>query len=94
MLTLHRRLIALRRAEPALSVGSYREVEAEGDLLAYVREHAGRRFLVALNLGRAPCELALKGSGRVVLSTHLDREEDVSGKVKLRSDEGIMVSLA
>ena len=93
MLTLHRRLIALRRTEPALSVGSYREVEAEGDLLAYLREQSGRRFLVALNLGHAPCELALEGAGRVVLSTHLDREEGVSGSVNLRADEGVVMEL-
>ncbi|MBX6340831.1 MAG: alpha-amylase, partial [Thermomicrobiaceae bacterium] len=35
MLSLYRRLIALRRAEPALHVGSYAPVPAEGSVLAY-----------------------------------------------------------
>ncbi|MFL5583197.1 MAG: alpha-amylase family glycosyl hydrolase [Gemmatimonadaceae bacterium] len=94
MLSLHRRLIALRRAEPALSVGSWQEVEAAGDVIAFVREHDGRRFLVALNLGHALCEVAMEGAGRVVLSTHLDREESVTGVVRLRADEGVVVQLS
>jgi alpha-glucosidase len=38
MLTLHRRLLTPRRAEPALTVGSYAPVRADGDILAYARE--------------------------------------------------------
>src|SRR5437764_4912538 len=45
LLTLYRRLIALRRAEPALAVGAYIPQPAGGDLIAYLREHAGRQFL-------------------------------------------------
>ena len=62
-LALYRRLLALRRAEPALSVGSYAPVETAGDLLAYVREHAGRRFFVALNLGHEPVSLPARKPG-------------------------------
>ena len=77
MLTLHRRLLALRRAETALFLGSYEPVEAEGDLLAYVREKDGRRFLIALNLGPEPAAFETGGwmtGGKIALSTHLDRE--------------------
>ncbi|HEY3230107.1 MAG TPA: alpha-amylase family glycosyl hydrolase [Roseiflexaceae bacterium] len=97
MLTLYRRLIALRRATPALEIGAYRPLAATGDLVAYVREGAGRRFLIALNLGQQAQSLALSdlGSGRVVLSTHLDRDgEPVSGALALRRDEGLIVELA
>src|SRR5262245_39870319 len=75
MLTLYRQLIDLRRAEPAFHVGSYAPVVALGDLLAYVREGGGRRFLVALNLGGQAATLAAGslGAGSIVLSTHLDR---------------------
>src|SRR5262249_49708497 len=48
---LHRRLIALRRRHPALQVGSYRPLAAEGDLLAFVRETGDEKILVALNFG-------------------------------------------
>jgi alpha-glucosidase len=94
MLALHRRLLALRRAEPALSIGGYAPLDAEGDVLAYLREHDGSRFLVALNLGPSPASLAFDGAGEVVLSTHVDRKDDpVRGRVELRGDEGIVVQL-
>ena len=52
--TLHRRLLALRRAAPALQTGSYTPVPATGDGLSYTREANGSRYLVALNLGHGP----------------------------------------
>ena len=55
MLALYTRLIALRRAEPALQVGSlgiFRTTnDVSADVLAYFR---GDSFLVALNLGGRP----------------------------------------
>jgi alpha-glucosidase len=95
-LTLHRRLLALRRAEPALAVGSYGPVRAEGDLLAYTREHGGRRFLVALNLGHEPLVFEDRAvEGRVALSTYLDLAgERVTGALELRGDEGVIVEPA
>jgi alpha-glucosidase len=95
MLALHRRLLALRRAEPALAVGSYAPVQAEGDMLAYTRERDGRRFLVALNLGHgSPTLVSAETHGRLALSTHLDRDgERVRGTLELRADEGVIVEL-
>jgi alpha-glucosidase len=71
MLSLYRRLIALRRAERALSVGSYRPVPALGSILAYRRRHAERELLVCLNLGPSAGALRMPEgfeSGRVVLA--------------------------
>jgi alpha-glucosidase len=96
MLALYRKLIDLRCAEPTLYAGSYTPVVATGDLLAYVREGGGRRFLVALNLGSQAATLAANdlGRGQVALSTHLDRAgELVDGEVALRGDEGVIVEL-
>lgn len=97
MLALHRRLLELRSAEPALHVGSYRPVGVAGDLLAYVREAEGRRFLVALNFGHAPGALELEpgdARGRVVVGTYPDREkQEIAGRVELRGDEGMVVEL-
>jgi alpha-glucosidase len=97
MLALYRQLIALRRANRALEVGSYAPVPAAGDVLAYVRAGDGRRFLIALNLGRQEQEIdiGILGSGRVALSTQLDRAgEPASGSLRLRGDEGVIVELA
>jgi alpha-glucosidase len=51
MLHLYRRLLALRRAHAALSVGEIALVDCEGDVLAYERRDGDERLLVVLNLG-------------------------------------------
>jgi alpha-glucosidase len=97
MLTLYRRLIALRRSEDALSVGSYAPAAMTGDLVAYMREHEGHRFLIALNLGSNPHAVDFSSAdehARIVLSTHLDRtDEPIRGEINLRPDEGVIVAL-
>jgi alpha-glucosidase len=97
MLSLVRRLIALRHRERALSVGSYQLAFAGGDLLAYAREHVGRRLLVALNLGPQPQVLDMgprRLSGVIRLGTRQGREgEPVRGTLALRGDEGAVIEL-
>lgn len=98
LLTLYRRLIALRRAERALSAGNYTAIAMTGDLVAYLRSSGERRYLIVLNLGSEPHAVSYSGFGegsRVVLSTYLDRnDEPVRREVNLRADEGIIVALA
>ncbi|HVH11563.1 MAG TPA: DUF3459 domain-containing protein [Longimicrobium sp.] len=94
MLTLHRELLELRRREPALHVGDWSPVDADGDVLAYHRSHGNTRFLVALNLGSDPASLDVGEMGDVVLGTHLDRSgERVGGRISLRGDEGVIVRM-
>ncbi|MBW3629540.1 MAG: DUF3459 domain-containing protein [Gemmatimonadetes bacterium] len=97
MLSLNRRLLALRRGSPALEVGGFEPLEAEGDVLAYVRraEDGAEAFLVALNLGSTAHRLdAAALAGVVAVSTHLDREgERVGGQIRLRPDEGLVIRL-
>ena len=50
ILTLYHRLIELRRAEPALSVGDFAPLPGDDDLMAYIRKTDERRLLVVLNL--------------------------------------------
>jgi len=97
MLGLYRRLIELRRREDALSVGRYRPRGVRSDLLAYERSQAERRFLVVLNLGHHEQRWDLNAGelGHVVVSTHLDREQEaVAAAVRLRPDEGVVIALA
>lgn len=95
MLALYRRLIELRRQEPALSVGNYLPVPTGGDVVAFLRELNERRFLVVLNLGPRSRLLQLPGhSGRVVVATDRLREgESVSGRVPLLGDDGLVIHL-
>ena len=91
MLTLYRRLIALRRAMPALSVGSYRTLHADEHVFAFTRESGGQRVHVALNLSDQPRMTRLPG-GELLLSTHLDRERGSTAETsELRADEGVIV---
>jgi alpha-glucosidase len=98
MLGLYRRLIAVRRVEPALSVGPYRPVAVTDAALAYLREDGRRRFLVALNFSHESVVLADElpegWRGQVVISTHLDRDQaPASGALDLRADEGLLIEL-
>jgi alpha-glucosidase len=97
MLSLHRRLIDLRHAEPALQVGCYDPVRAEGDLVAFIREHEASRLMVVLNLGHSPAVLEpqrVRARGEVVVATHRSREGDrVEGRVELAADEGVVIRL-
>jgi alpha-glucosidase len=94
MLTLHRRLIQLRRSTPALSVGAYAHVYTDNDLLVYERAARGQRLRVALNLSPSARTLDWREPrDRVVVSTHLDRAGDIGRHLELRADEGVVVEL-
>ena len=97
MLALHRRLLALRRAEPALSVGSWQDLGTAGSTLAYLRSDAERSFLVALNLAGAHSALppaASSLSGSVAVSTLAGGAgERYANRSRLAPDEGLVVQL-
>jgi alpha-glucosidase len=91
MLSLHRALVALRRAEPALSVGGYRTVSVDDDVFVYERVHADRTLLVALNLSSEPRPLPV--AGRSLLST--DPARPVGDEPEeLGADEGVVLEAA
>ncbi len=98
MLSLYRRLIELRRAEPALSVGDYAALPASDDLVAYMRKAGRRRLLIVLNFGARPRKFdlnELEAQAVLLLSTHLDREQEKLGdELPLRPDEGVIVELS
>jgi alpha-glucosidase len=99
MLSLYRRLLALRRGLAALHSGAYVESHTEGDVLAFERRHdPGRRLLVALNFGRLPQRLRLPHDAldaRLLLSTKLDREgEAMHATIDLRPEEGVILDLS
>jgi alpha-glucosidase len=93
ILTLYRRLIALRREYPALASGSYLPVTADEDVLVYMRCHPQTGLLVALNLGgeertvSLPCGIA---RARICLSTHLDADGSVVADIRLGPHEGLI----
>ena len=58
-LALFRRAAALRAATPALQTGAQRMLDAGESVLAWLREEAGDRLVVALNFAGAEASLAL-----------------------------------
>jgi alpha-glucosidase len=92
LLALTRRLLALRRAHPALALGSYQPLDTvPADCFAYLRTAAGQRCLVAINFAAESRTLALPdlGRGQVLASTRLDREGAESlSHFTLRPNEG------
>jgi alpha-glucosidase len=97
MYRLYRGLIDLRRKRPALSLGSYGSVRADGDLLVFTRAHGREQLLVALNFGGTPVSASLPSGecvGRLLLSSAADRVgEPVRGSLSLRANEGAIVEL-
>ena len=95
MLALYRGLIALRRAEPALAVGSYATMPTDTpDILLYQRRHGTRRLVVALNLGSQPRSVGLPEPGEVLLSTRPDRGGGSKvASLSLAPDEGAVLAL-
>jgi alpha-glucosidase len=97
ILNLYRRLIWYRRATPALQGGTYRAVDVgyEG-CFVYWREHPSGHRLIALNFTDEALDLSLSGGekGTVVISTHLDRVENIAlSKLSLRPNEGLIVEI-
>ena len=88
MLTLHRRLLALRRSEPALAIGGYRTRSVTDATFVYERYHDGRTLAVALNLTSIEQPLRLVGSTTLLSTHHGD-----SRPGHLRADEGRIVEL-
>ena len=104
-LTLHRHLLSLRRAHPALATGDFALLDALGDVLAFERRCGGERLLIALNLGHTPQELALPSwahHARTILST-LEGDPSppfggqrsavpIGDRLMLRPDEGVILA--
>jgi alpha-glucosidase len=97
MLSLYQALLALRRREPALSVGSYAGLEGGPDIYAYAREHAGRRLGIVLNMSADSPAMPRErqfDNARILLSTRMGRSGQLLGApAKLEAHEGVIVEL-
>ncbi len=94
-LAMYRKLIALRKNTPALTVGSYESLSnIPESSLVYLREHEGEQVLIALNCSDEELIVPLppkQSDWRVNVSTHMDRDETVANTVTLRPHEGAVL---
>ena len=65
ILHLYRRILAARRASPALSMGSWRAVEAPAGVLAYGREEGEDRRVVVVNFTSEAVDVRVDGRWRI-----------------------------
>ncbi|MFL5586720.1 MAG: alpha-amylase family glycosyl hydrolase [Ktedonobacteraceae bacterium] len=95
--TLVCRLLALRRALPALTLGSQQSIDQpNAACFVYQRQYADQRCLVILNFSAQEQVVALpeQEQGRLLLSTHLDREGPPPlSDVHLRGNEGLLIEM-
>ena len=96
-LTLVHTLLTLRRALPALTVGSQQSIDQPNPTcFVYLRQYSDQRCLVALNFSAHDQVVTLpeQGPGRVLLSTHLDCEGLIPlSEVHLRGNEGLLIEV-
>ena len=76
MLCLTRRLVALRKAHPALARGEMRMIEAAPGLLAFERVLGGERLMCVFNLTEQAIDWAPSGGGRIVEAVNLEPGPD------------------
>ncbi len=97
MLNFYKKLIQLRNNEPALNIGNYIPVLANGNMLSYLREFSGKRFLIALNLGESKenCEPNLRPwKGKVRIGTHKELyEKEFQNQIYLGPNQGMVVEI-
>jgi alpha-glucosidase len=92
LLTLYRRLLSLRRQEPALRYGAHKPMRSRNDVITYERALDQAQIAVALNTVDEPRLWEGAGQGALLLSSYLDRDEAfVKPSILLRGNEGIIV---
>lgn len=97
LLSLYRRLLALRAADPRLTRGDYRSVAAADQVYAFTRGIDSGRLLIAVNFSPSSTAANLEsaGAGRLVLCTgsRATGVPSVLGDLVLEPDEAVILEL-
>ncbi len=103
LLELYRRLLSLRKEERVLTTGALTSCGSRDGVLSYCREGNGSRLFVQLNMGSEARSIDLAERGgreddrgsqagaQILVSTNLDRLDEVRGTIELRGNEGIVL---
>jgi len=96
LLHWYRRLIRIRRDEPALHRGSYRRLAQGSGVLGWVREHEGDRIAVLLNFESRARQAALPSGAMwrvLAASAHGPGDRIAGGTLQLEGD-GVLIAKA
>jgi alpha-glucosidase len=94
LLTLYRRLFALRRERSTLTTGRLEIIAVQGPLLAYQRVGNEENYMILLNFSSTPQTLKWDQTWapQVCLSTFLDKnQERFHAPFEVRGDEGLIL---
>jgi alpha-glucosidase len=91
VLALYQRLLALRKQEAALSIGTYTSLETPQGILGYRRTHKSSTFDIYLNFTTSEHVLSFGQNSRVILATHHRHEGQTSDTLRLGGFEGVVV---
>jgi alpha-glucosidase len=94
MLNLTKQLLQIRRTHSALALGTYHTVYQDEQVFAFERQFETQRYLIAINCSAEMTVEIPVTDGEILLSTYLDRQELVTTRVGLRTDEGILIKLS
>lgn len=99
MLTFTIALLALRRAQPALSVGEIAQVDGTSEVLTYVRRNRDNILVIALNLGGHASRATVAADGPLVpllstLGTPAFETLAYGAAIPLRPNEGIVLRVS
>jgi cyclomaltodextrinase / maltogenic alpha-amylase / neopullulanase len=85
-LNYHRDLIALRHTHPALRIGTYRVLYAEGNGYAFVRSLDDTEIIVAVNIGMESVQIQLDLAS-LGLQSHPERVVFGAAKIDGKGEE-------
>ena len=97
MLTLYRRLMALRRQCGALASGAHEAIVARDHVFAFARSDGSERVVIVVNFGAEPVAapaIILPTNAVVLISTHMDRAGAFESPRVLRGNEGPVIGSA
>ena len=92
ILSMYRRLIALRRQYTALSHGSIEAVQARDDVLTYTRRYGLQEIIVMLNFANAERIVPLPNTEDLLFSTICRRQAKIENqRISLEANEGVVL---
>jgi alpha-glucosidase len=93
ILSLHRRLMALRRKYRALRIGRYETLTCRDDVFGFVRSSGQEKLIVLLNFSQEQRRVSFERSdpARILLSTEFDRSgETFASMLTLDPNEAVI----
>lgn len=96
ILELYRCLLDLRRQNPALRSGAYRQIESQEGTFVYERRSGSEVYVVALNFSQDERTIFISYQASIICATHnVDRPViNDRGEITLRASEGVVVKIA